>query len=106
MFELDMGERLAASLAGDYRQSGDEIMADAVEWKQSHPDEWLEIETRVRDLVRQGRRFSLRVVIDNLAWEKGFKCRHALTAPFARILAQRVPGFTDCCQMNKSKVDE
>ena len=106
MYQPTLEESLAATIAGDYIQSGDEMMADALDWMQEHPREWQAIEAEVRENVMRGRKFSLRVVVDSLAWRDGFKCRHALTAPFARILAQRVPGFTDCCQMNKSKVDE
>lgn len=106
MYEPTLEENLAATIAGDWRQSGDEMMADAHEWITDHPQEWQTIEAEVRHLVMRGEKFSMRVLVDTLAWRDHFKCRHALTAPFARILAQRVPGFADCCQMNRSKVDK
>ena len=105
MYQPTLEESLAATIAGDWRESGDEMRAEAHEWITGHPREWQTIKAEVIKSVAAGKRFSLRVLVDGLAWRDGFKCRHALTAPMARILAEEVPGFRDLCQMNKSKVD-
>lgn len=107
MFQLSLEDRLAASIAGDYRQSGDDIMADAMEWIQEHPSDWLDIKNEARAFVAARMKFSLRdCIIGPLKWRNGFSCANSLTAPLSRILAQQIPGYIDYCQMNHSKVDD
>ena len=105
MFQLSLDDRLAASIACDYRQSGDDIMADAIEWTQEHPHEWAEIQSQVRSVVASRRKASLRVIVDGVCWQTGTGCKHALTAAFSRLLAKRIPNYADSFQMNKSKTD-
>ena len=105
MYKPTLEENLAATIAGDYRLSGEDMMADALEWKQDNPEAWHEIEEQVRECVRTGRKASLRVIVDGVVWHRGIKCRHALTAPFQRILAQRIPRYRECFDMSSSKVD-
>lgn len=104
--KLTLTENLASTLVDDYRESGDEIMADAIQWIHDNPEVWAEIEDEVRWCVRMGRKSSLRRIIDNKVWEHGVRCKHSLTAAFQRQLAQRVPGYKTCFDMAKSKVDE
>ena len=106
MFEITYQERLAGTLAGDYRLSGDEINAKAREWITDHPEEWQLIESRVREYVMAGKKFSLReAIINPLKWEYGFPCSNTYTASFQRILNMRIPGYKNYARMNKSKVD-
>lgn len=108
MFDLTLQERLAGTLAGDYRQSGDDMMCAALRWIDEHPAEWVTIESRVREMVASGRKMSLRTLIDyEIVWGvEPVSVPHALTAPFQRLLMQRVPGYRECFKCAKSKVDE
>lgn len=108
MFDLTLQERLAGTLAGDYRQSGDDMMCAALRWIDEHPAEWVTIESRVREIVASGRKMSLRTLIDyEIVWGvEPVSVPHALTAPFQRHLMGRVPGYLDSFAISKSRADD
>lgn len=100
-------ERLAGTLAGDYRLSGDDMMHDALKWMQEHPASWTAIESYVRGIVRDGKKASLQRVIYRVAEDEGFKAPDKnLTAAFQRHLMGRVPGYLDSFAISKSRADD
>lgn len=100
-------ERLAGTLAGDYRLSGDDMMHDALKWMQEHPANWTAIESYVRGIVRDGKKASLQRVIYRVAEDEGFRVPDKnLTAAFQRHLMGRVPGYLDSFSISKSRADE
>lgn len=100
-------ERLAGTLAGDYRLSGDDMMHDALKWMQEHPASWTAIESYVRGIVRDGRKASLQRVIYRVAEDEGFKAPDKnLTAAFQRHLMGRVPGYLDSFSISRSRADD
>lgn len=100
-------ERLAGTLAGNYRLSGDEMMADAMKWAQEHPITWADIESEVRTRVAKKKRGRLQTIIYNVCDESGVKApSKTLTAAFQRILMQRVPGYLDSFEIAKSRCDQ
>lgn len=108
MYQPTLEESLAATIAGNWIQSGDEMRGKAHEWITAHPSEWLDIEELSRELVAKGKPFSLREQVTNpLKYGKwhGVGLANPLTAPMSRILSERIPGFRELCRMNKSKVD-
>lgn len=88
------------------RQTGEEMMSEARYWIGEHPREWNLIVNEVNRRMATGRKFSLRNICDNVCWEQKVKVRHALTAPFHRILSQRIEGFENLCDRAKSKCDK
>ena len=101
-FEDDIG-----TLAADYRMSGDEMMAKALEWIGAHPDGWRVIVNEVRAVVARGGEMSLRTLVDyHVVYGMQVSVPHALTAPMQRILAQTVPNYSKHFRMSRSKVDE
>lgn len=87
-------------------QTGEEMMSEARFWIGEHPREWNLIVSEVYRRMATGRKFSLRNICDTVCWEQHVRVRHSLTAPFHRILAQRIEGFTDLCDRAKSKCDK
>ena len=87
------------------KESGEKMVKDAREWCEAHPDVWRKIENMARSVVRRGGRCSTRVLIDNVCWREHVGIKHSLTAPLARILTERVPGYESCARTARSKVD-
>lgn len=106
MYQPTLEDRLAATIAGSWELSGDEMNDELRKWIDCHRSEWMDIVAESRRLAAMGKPFSFRdQIFIPLKYEKHFGCGHTLVAPMERQLCKMVPGFVDWCRMSKSKVD-
>lgn len=95
------------------RLTGQAILAMADAFIERNPMAWLHMKLRAKQLIRQGRRFSIdqlvievRYGMELSGYDDGFRINNSSRAGLARRLREAIPEAADYMETRKSVVDD